>query len=202
MKKLLLTLNFSIFILMSANAQDFVAKTVEYNMIYRGYDNEMIIGPINSKKKCIIVGDNCTVTHIKDNTYIVKASSASIAYIKFQNKRGITRDSLCLKVSNLPTPELYLGSTRNSKQISTSILNGTTLSAKYDANIPVITSFEVVSWECPSKDGVLKGSGDELTTEFKDYFRSLESGTAITLFAKITTPDGAIHTISGQWYKL
>lgn len=198
MKFLLFT--FTLLFISNSYAQDFVAHSTWTNEVYRGYENKMVIGSLNAKNKFKIEGRNCTITHLEENTYIVKVKpEAKSVYIRFLDKKGNAKDSIGFRVLNLPKPQLMIGAPPHKDSINR--IQGSVLRAVYGPEIPLMAIFEVVRWECPAPGGVIKGDGNSINSEVKEFFNSLKGGESMTIIAEVRFPDGTTQTISQSWTK-
>jgi len=197
------------FICNSVQGQDFVASSPEYNLLYRGYNNKLILGALNNSADFNIVSDDCTISKIEGNTYYVRASGRSrTATIKFTNDDKQILDSIVFRVGNLPKPSLFLcHSQGNQSKISVSCRQ---ISVGYPANIALNLKRE--SWRISSLSASYNGeelgefNADQLNTLFDTISSKRKVGTItdaqLIIRALIYGPDGIARRISGKWILL
>ena len=132
MKNLILTV--AVLVSSFGYGQDFIASMPEYNLLYRGYNNIVILGALDYKGNFKIESDGCSISKIEGNAYYVRASSERTATIKFVNDKKKVLDSVVFRVSNLPKPSLFLCSSEGNGYKSS--VSCHQLFVKYPANIP------------------------------------------------------------------
>jgi len=103
------------------------------------------------------------------------------------------------RVSNLPNPEIFWGSSKDGGRINSS----RTLFAKYTPDIPLNAQFTVVSWECSTtnmRGAPPRGNGQNISAA-SALINAAPSGTGITMRVQVRDPAGLSRTLTGYWTK-
>jgi hypothetical protein len=191
----------SIFLVIPSFAQDFgVENEDHYNVIYRGFENQISIGQFDNEKVAYDVeGINCSVELLSlgrtKNKYLVKTNTAEpMAEINFVSK-GRVIGSKTFKVENLPQAKPFWGPNEDGSYIS----DAKEIRLAYSSGITLIPDFEVVSWDVNHQDHKFNGEGSALSQDFLTYANSLDKGEEIHLVLKVKTEDGTLKKLRGSW---
>lgn len=185
----------------------------ELNLLYRNYTNKIEVAVSNTKGKEVVLIGSPNIIIEKDssrlkysNSYFVYVKNefsgreASINITLVNNKR---KDTVLLKaykfrVQNLPTPNLFLGSSADNERC---LANENRLFAKYDASIPLNCYFSVVSWEFIIDNDTLKGSGNSLKS-VEDVRKKVTTEKRVEIIANIVGPFGYVNKIRSYFILL
>jgi len=205
-----LTLTIAVLVCSFGYGQDFIASMPEYNLIYRGYNNKVILGALDYKGNFKIEGDGCSISKIEGNTYSVRASSERTATIKFVNDKRQVLDSVVFRVSNLPTPSLFLCSTEGNGHNKSSV-SCRKLFVKYPANVALSVNSD--SWRIINLSAMYNNEDlgsfevDQLSKLFDTINKRIRDSDEVVeaqlkIRTKISGPDGIVRMVSGQWVLL
>ena len=173
----------------------------EYNVLYRGYSNKIIVGVThNNKANVQISGQGCSI--IKDNEdghFIVKPITTegvvSISVILVEGKKTDTLETKLYRVMNLPVPSVYFGSNISGSKAN---IHERKVFVKYPPEIPLNTTFIVKSWEIQVNDQVVSGKGNTLIN-VDSLFQSVTSPTTLTIELIFVGNDDIKRKLKGQW---
>lgn len=162
----------------------------EMNVLYRGYKNR-IEGVASGYDQTILAGNGVTLT--KDGTsYIGSPGAGRECSITVSGKNSVTNKTVSLgqfkfRVSNLPPPQVYLGTIATGATVGKSAIAGMTkLFAKYPPEIPLAAEFSVSSWEvnvagAPRPES---GTGPTLTDKAMSLLKQAKPGSKVSISAK------------------
>ena len=177
----------------------------EMNMLYRGYDNK-VEAVASGYEQTKVTGSNVSLS--KTGTgWIGKPGTGkecSITVSGFNSSTGktVSLGTFKFRVSNLPPPQLKLGSLDPGASASAGAIRAmTTLFAKYPPEIPLNATFRVTSYEI-SVSGAprpITGSGASLSADAQNIIRQARPGSMISITAKALGPDGGNRLISGTY---
>jgi len=162
----------------------------EMNVLYRGYKNK-VEGVASGYDQTILSGNGVTLT--KNGTgYIGSPGAGRECSITVSGKNSITNKTVSLgqfkfRVSNLPAPQVYLGTIGTGSSVSKSAVAGMTkLFAKYPPEIPLSADFSVASWEISVAGAPrpAQGTGPGLTAEAMSLLKQAKPGSKINISAK------------------
>ena len=163
--------------------------------IYRGFENTIVISfeGLLSENDYHLSCTECSVSKINrkgdslpPNTYNLTPNKARYTDLLMISKNGDTTIHQ-FKISNLPDPELLLNEIKSGETLNP-IMNESkwVLSAKYPAEISLVSIYGIISWEC-SIDGVLLSAAlsNDIPEELKQKIRSLPAGSKVTFTAVV-----------------
>jgi hypothetical protein len=162
----------------------------EMNVLYRGYQNK-VDGVASGYAQTILSGNGVTLT--KSGTgYIGSPGAARECTITVSGKNTITNKTVSLgvfkfRVSNLPPPQVYLGTLSTGSTVSKGALGSMNkLFAKYPPEIPLNATFDVASWEVNVSGAPrsVSGSGAMLSSEALSLLKQAKSGSKVSISAK------------------
>lgn len=166
---------------------------ISTEMIYRGFENTIVIFPegLLSENDYTLACSECSVSKINKkgnslppNTFILIPNKARSTELLIISKNGDTTIRQ-FKISNLPDPELFLNEIKSGESLDP-ILNTSkwVLSAKFPAEISLVSVYEIKSWECSADSFVLSAAASNaIPNELIDKIRSLPSGSKVTFTA-------------------
>lgn len=162
----------------------------EMNVMYRGYKN-VVQGVASGYDQTVLTGSGVTLTKTATG-YIGNPGAGRTCEITVAGKNSITNKTVTLgkfpfRVSNLPAPQVFLGTIATGSSVGKSAIAGMTkLFAKYPPEIPLSADFAVSSWEI-SVAGAPKsasGSGSGLTPEAMSLIKQAKPGSKVSISAK------------------
>jgi gliding motility-associated protein GldM len=162
----------------------------EMNVLYRGYQNK-VDGVASGYAQTILSGNGVTLT--KSGTgYIGSPGAARECTITVSGKNTITNKTVSLgvfkfRVSNLPAPQVYLGTLATGSTVSKSAVGSMNkLFAKYPPEIPLNATFDVASWEVNVSGAPrsVSGSGAMLSSEALSLLKQAKAGSKVSISAK------------------
>ncbi len=163
----------------------------DMRVLYRGYDNK-IEGVASGYDETVLTsGGGVTLTK-KGEFWIGKPGNEKVATIIISGKNNITKKTVALgkfpfKVSNLPSPQVYLGSLETGSTASKSAVSSNTkLFAKYPPAITLNAVFEVGTWELTVSGAPrsISGSGSMLSAEAISLLKQCRAGSKVSISAK------------------
>ena len=162
----------------------------EMNVLYRGYKNK-VDGVASGYAQTILSGNGVTLT--KNGTgYIGSPGAARECSITVSGKNTVTNKTVSLgvfkfRVSNLPAPQVYLGTLGTGQSVSKSAVGSMNkLFAKYPPEIPLNAAFDVASWEVNVSGAPrsVSGTGAMLSTEALSLLKQAKAGSKVSISAK------------------
>ncbi len=177
----------------------------EMNMLYRGYDNK-VEAVASGYEQTKVSGSNVTLTK-SGSGYIGRPGSGRECSITVSGYNSTTGKTVSLgtfkfRVSNLPPPQLKLGSLEPGASASAGAMRAmTTLFAKYPPEIPLNASFSVTSYDI-SVSGAprpISGTGAALSGEAQNLIRQARPGAMVSVTARVKGPDGGNRLVSGTY---
>jgi hypothetical protein len=168
----------------------------EMNMLYRGYNNR-VMGVASGYDQTILTGSGVTLT--KSGTEYVGRTTGTgrTATITVAGKNSATNKTETLgkfefRVSNLPPPQLYLGTLSSGSSASASSVKAmSSLFMKYPPEIPLKASFEVGTWEVSVTGAprTIQGSGSRLSPEAMSLIKQAKPGNTVSISGKFKGPN-------------
>ena len=162
----------------------------EMNVLYRGYKNK-VDGVASGYAQTILSGNGVTLT--KNGTgYIGSPGAARECSITVSGKNTVTNKTVSLgvfkfRVSNLPSPQVYLGTLGTGQSVSKSAVGSMNkLFAKYPPEIPLNAAFDVASWEVNVSGAPrsVSGTGAMLSPEALSLLKQAKAGSKVSISAK------------------
>ncbi len=162
----------------------------EMNVMYRGYKN-VVQGVASGYDQTVLTGSGVTLTKTATG-YIGSPGAGRTCEVTVAGKNSITNKTVTLgkfpfRVSNLPAPQVFLGTISTGSSVGKSAIAGMTkLFAKYPPEIPLSADFAVSSWEI-SVAGAPKsasGTGPGLTPEAMGLIKQAKPGSKVSISAK------------------
>jgi hypothetical protein len=174
------------------------------HILYRGYENIILIGSMDQKYDSLSVeGATIKATNINGKkAYIIKpgqTKQCTLYALHYTSKDVDTIDTRTFVVRSLPNAELYWGPAGTGEKIHPSYNR---LFAKYPPEVALNIQFEVQSWQATVGDTDYSGIGDLLTADFLAAIKSLSGGTSMSITANVSGPDGVVRILSGFWEKI
>lgn len=167
--------------LFSISAQEVGIEHPELNVLYRGYDNKLLLVFSDSteldESDVVVTGANCSISKAnKPGVYIIKPGSGFKSTITLQKKVNdalVDIYSIEYRVLNLPDPVLFWGASKSGMKASRT---SRALFAKYPPEIPLEAAFKVTNWTLAVNTEKVTGKGTSigpagtvLTKETKTY---------------------------------
>lgn len=168
----------------------------EMNMLYRGYNN-IVEGVASGYDETVLSGSGVSLTK-SGAQYIGRVSgSGREASITVSGRNNVTKKTEVLgkfnfRVSNLPPPQLYLGTLASGGSASSSTVKAmTSLFMKYPPEIPLKASFEVGTWEVSVTGAprTVQGSGSRLSPEAMSLIKQARGGSTVSISGKFKGPN-------------
>jgi gliding motility-associated protein GldM len=162
----------------------------EMNVLYRGYKNK-VVGVASGYDQTVLAG-NGVVLEGSGAERIAKPGAGRECTITVSGKNSVTNKTVSLgqfkfRVSNLPAPQVFLGTIATGSTVGKSALGGMTkLFAKYPPEIPLSADFSVSSWEVTVSGAPksMSGSGPGLTPEAMSLLKQAKPGSKVSISAK------------------
>jgi gliding motility-associated protein GldM len=162
----------------------------EMNVLYRGYKNR-IQGVASGYDQTVLSGNNVTLTKSGEE-YIGSPGQGREASITVSGKNSVTNKTVSLgsftfRVSNLPGPQVFLGTIASGSSVSKSaVANMTRLFAKYPPEIPLKAEFDVASWELTVSGAPrsIAGNGAVLSADAISLLKQAKPGSKVSISAK------------------
>jgi gliding motility-associated protein GldM len=162
----------------------------EMNVLYRGYKNR-IQGVASGYDQTVLSGNNVTLTKSGDE-YIGSPGQGREASITVSGKNSVTNKTVSLgsftfRVSNLPGPQVFLGTIATGSSVSKSaVANMNRLFAKYPPEIPLKAEFDVASWELTVSGAPrsISGNGPVLSADAISLLKQAKPGSKVSISAK------------------
>jgi len=168
----------------------------EMNMLYRGYNNR-VEGVASGYDQTILTGEGVSLTK-SGKEYIGRVSSTGrTATIKVSGKNNVTGKTESLgtftfRVSNLPPPQVYLGSLANGTSAPVIDFKAVTkVFTRYPPDVPLNATFDVATWEI-SLSGLGKtviGVGSTLSDDAKRLLAQVKPGMVVSVLVKFKGPN-------------
>lgn len=159
-----------------------VLSNVEYNLLYRNYNNKLEILVGNEFDSTWLEIDNGVVKTTKNNFFYVVPGKGRVTNISVMSRikdSSFVVNKWTFRVSNLPIPDLYIGSIdlSNINSISDSVFYiMTRFYAKYPPEIYLNYYFKVKEWEIKIDGKSYFGNGRDLTNEVKKAIHNTSIG--------------------------
>ena len=162
----------------------------EMNVLYRGYKNR-IQGVASGYDQTVLSGNNVTLTKSGEE-YIGSPGQGREASITVSGKNSVTNKTVSLgsftfRVSNLPGPQVFLGTIATGSSVSKSaVANMNRLFAKYPPEIPLKAEFDVASWELTVSGAPrsIAGNGAVLSADAISLLKQAKPGSKVSISAK------------------
>lgn len=162
----------------------------EMNVLYRGYPNK-VEGVASGYDQTILTGNGVTLAK-SGAGYIGSPGAGRECSITVSGKSSLTNKTVSLgqfkfRVSNLPAPQVFLGTIATGATVGKSAIAGMTkLFAKYPPEIPLAADFSVSSWEvnvagAPRPES---GTGPTLTDKAMSLLKQAKPGSKVSISAK------------------
>ncbi len=168
-------------------AQGFIAIP-EYNVLYRGYGNKLFVGATNGDTTLRLVSDKCLFERVGDYWIAKPKTGDRELTITIVNSSNEVLGSYTYRLSNLPAPQLYLGTIlTGGKESPETLQANTTLFARYPPEVVINGQFQIESWELSivgEKAESIKGNGPELSAEARDKLKTVKPGTKVKFTAR------------------
>ena len=168
----------------------------EMNMLYRGYNN-IIEGVASGYDETVLSGNGVSLSK-SGSQYIGKVSGTGReASITVSGRNNVTKKTESLgvfkfRVSNLPPPQLFLGTLASGGSASSATVKGmTSLFMKYPPEIPLKATFEVGTWEVSVTGAprTVQGSGGRLSPEAMSLIKQAKPGNTVSISGKFKGPN-------------
>ncbi len=168
----------------------------EMNMLYRGYNN-IVEGVASGYDETVLSGNGVSLTK-SGNQYIGRVSGTGReASITISGRNNVTKKTESLgvfkfRVSNLPPPQLYLGTLSSGSSASSSSVKAmTSLFMKYPPEIPLKATFDVGQWEVSVTGAprTVQGSGSRLSPEAISLIKQAKPGNTVSISGKFKGPN-------------
>ena len=197
-----------IFIIGEVYSQSPIFGYDQCNIIYRGYKNKVEFGTSDGRPFEIFIEDGKL---IPDTLVNKEGETDSIVYYLMPYNSKTTKvlflnpstkepfDTIVFNVYNLPRPTLYWGTARIGENVSRYVNR---FFVKYSPEIPLDTSFSIMSWELviPGKTvAPIKGKGDTLDETAMSLLSISKPGSSISLFTRVIGPDGIVRLVGGEF---
>ncbi|MFK7786968.1 MAG: hypothetical protein AB8B56_17740 [Crocinitomicaceae bacterium] len=190
----------SVLAALSSTAQgNTTIETIEDDVLYRGYQNTVTLQiDKNEDRTTRLISVGAAIYSKGSNKYIVKPSVVKLVTLHVLAVEGESEDTLYSKtydVKNLPAPDMYWG---ESKSGGTGNITSKKLSIHYPEGINLPNDFHITSWEIQTKDKVIKGMGNDLSSA-KESLKTVKSGTILPFKVKVLGSDGITRMVVAQW---
>ncbi|MEY4602822.1 MAG: hypothetical protein RIT43_114 [Bacteroidota bacterium] len=178
-----------------------VENSEAQNVLYRCYSNKLIVGVTGSSYDSLKIDSgtiSATTVDGKQELIIVPGGSNSCTlYALKYNKTGIdTIDARVFKVKPLPPPLLFWGTNTDGDKASKS---ATRLDVRYGPEVFLRAKFDILNWESNINGKVISGKGSELSTEFLNAVKNLESDQLICISVVFKGENEYTRRTSGCW---
>ncbi len=165
----------------------------EMNVLYRGYNN-LVEGVAAGYEKTDLRGTGVTLKpgkksgqYIGTVTTTGREASIDIYGKSSKGNKNAKVGTYKFRVSNLPPPQVYLGTLGTGSTVSkTAVASMTRLFARYPPEIPLSATFEVASWEITVSGAPrsIMGSGPTLTADAISLLKQTRPGAKVSISAK------------------
>ncbi len=171
-------------------------------VLFRGYENQIRIRKAASDdatytlqaEGCSLISQTADGRNMAPGSYIAKPSREP--YVQFTVLRGETVvGTVQFKVSNMPDPKIFLGSTPSGSrlyEVSKSVTMG------FPEEVPLDFDVHVVSWKFELGGREYKG-GNQLSDEAVVAIKAMPKGSPLIIQVRCISPDGITRLISGTW---
>jgi gliding motility-associated protein GldM len=172
----------------------------QMNVLYRGYDN-IVEGVASGYEETKLSGAGVTFRK-QGKGYVCRVNgsgrTASITVSGYNKSTHKTQQlgTFSFRVSNLPPPQLYLGTLATGSTVPPSVLKSmTALFMKYPPEIPLNAAFDVGEWDI-SIPGArpVRGSGKLLPQEARDLLKQARSGSTVTISGRFRGPNSGFSS--------
>ncbi|MCR9173507.1 MAG: hypothetical protein NXI10_13485 [bacterium] len=181
------------------NAQSACIDLVNMNVLYRGVNNQVVVGisgyPDHS---ALVMIDNGELEEISVGVYTILPGDGKLCTISVYAKSD---DSQVLlkkaqyRVSNLPDPTVYLGGKVSGNEVSAL---DAALEVRMSYQIPVRTNFTILNWEATYNDHSITGNTNDLQVLY-EFISALEPGGTMVIKGKAERQDGQVCLFGGVW---
>jgi len=162
----------------------------DMNVLYRRYKNR-VQGVASGYDQTVLSGTNITLTKNGDE-YIGDPGQGREATITVSGKNSVTNKTVSLgtftfRVSNLPDPQVYLGTIATGSTVSKSaVASMTRLFARYPPEIPLKAQFDVASWEVTVSGAPrsISGTGPVLSADAISLLKQTKPGSKVSISGK------------------
>ena len=168
----------------------------DMNVVYRGYSNR-IVGVASGYEETILSGTGITLRKT-GNEYIGDPGTGKTCSIVVSGRNKAANKTVQLgkfdfKVSNLPSPGIFLGNLANGASASKSaIASMTNIITKYPPEIALNVSFQTLKWDL-SVSGAprsFSGNGSSLSPEATALLKQAKPGAKVSLIVTYKKPNG------------
>lgn len=168
----------------------------EMNMLYRGYNN-IVEGVASGYDETVLSGSGVQLSK-SGAQYIGRVSGTGReASITVSGRNNVTKKTESLgvfkfRVSNLPPPQLYLGTLSNGGTASASAVKAmNALFMRYPPEIPLKATFDVGTWEVSVSGAprTVQGSGKSLSPEALNLIKQAKPGNTVSISGKFKGPN-------------
>lgn len=168
----------------------------EMNVLYRGYNN-VVEGVASGYEETKLSGSGVTLSkqgkgYIGRVTGAGKTATITVAGYNKSTKKTQQLGSFTFRVSNLPPPQLYLGTLSNGSSASGPAIKAmTALFMKYPPEIPLKATFEVGTWEVSVSGAprTVSGSGKMLSSDALALIKQAKPGMTVSISGKFKGPN-------------
>ncbi|MDP5011186.1 MAG: hypothetical protein NWQ47_08170 [Crocinitomicaceae bacterium] len=159
----------------------------DLNMLYIGYANN-IEAVASGYDETVLSGVGVNVRKV-NGKFVADPHKVKQCTISVFGKSNLTGKTVKLgtytfRVSRLPDPSIYWGAAKDGNKANAQEKN---LFAKYDPEVPLKATFQVLSWELivNGYPGVApKGNGNQLSPQAISVLRQAKPGTNVTYYIK------------------
>jgi gliding motility-associated protein GldM len=168
----------------------------EMNVLYRGYNN-VVSGVASGFEETRLSGSGVTLTK-SGSTYVGRTTGAgktatiTVSGFNKSTKKTQQLGTFTFRVSNLPPPQLYLGTLASGSSASAPAVKAmTALFMKYPPEIPLKASFDVGTWEVSVSGAprTVSGSGKMLSADALNLIKQAKPGNTVSISGKFKGPN-------------
>jgi hypothetical protein len=208
MKRSILTFSLLLFSLLSFSQEQALAgvmKNVEFNILYRGYENRMEMITCEQCDSVYVFSKDAVINMLEEGQFIVKPNrgsrdlTLSVKCIVGNDTTDLWRERFHIK--SLPQPNVYLGGIHVQKDFNhvkeVSLFGQTHFSIRYDERVPLTgIKFRAIGWSIKVGKSRFTAEGAKLTDEFRNAFVKARKGTKIYFdYVTIIAPDGIARKV-------
>ena len=180
----------SLLLNMYSNAQAVVGFPHQ-DRIYAGFSNYFECGTTTGDTLLTMTATNATVTK-SGNGFIIKPSGNKDVVVSALNSNKEVLASKIYRVFALPTPELYLGNTKNGNKLDYRLSSELKVQMDPYTTLGSIV-FAINSWEVSlsGSGNVYRGTGSSLTDEVVEQIRIAPDNTELSIicnYAQMNEP--------------
>lgn len=180
-------------------SQNSAIELVEFNVLYRGYDNIVKIAFQDSSDTVIeLAGTNVEISKKDDFIYIVKAGNGILAELFLIRKSESSSDTIYKKQFSLnftPDPTIYWGPNMSGTKANR---EEDRLFAKYPGHIPLNATHKIRKWKIIYGEKEISGIGT-LHTKAKEFLNTLPENSTVIIECEVIMPSSSVKRIYGIW---